>query len=85
MPLNGSHSLWPRWLKLKQAARYSSIGKNKLIELAKPKIVVGFQDPDSGRKDWIFDKFSLDAYRESQSHVFNPRQKALDILSTVNP
>ena len=55
-----------RWLKLKAAARYAAIGKHRLIELSRSGVVRGFQDPDSLRGDWIFDRLSLDAYRERQ-------------------
>jgi hypothetical protein len=57
----------PRWMKLKDAAAYSAIGQNRLISLAQEGTVTGFRDPDSGRHDWIFDRDSLDAYREGQA------------------
>jgi hypothetical protein len=57
----------PRWLKLKQACQYSSIGKERLKHLADTGDIIGFQDPDSKRGDWIFDRLSLDAYRLHQA------------------
>jgi hypothetical protein len=57
----------PRWMKLKTAAFYSGIGKARLKDLAKDGHIKGFQDPDSKRGDWIFDKHSLDVYRENQA------------------
>ena len=68
----------PRWLKLKEAALYASIGKTRLKELAVQGIVKGFPDPDSRRGDWIFDRHSLDAYREGQAGHLH--QKAIDLL-----
>jgi len=56
----------PRWLPARQAAAYSALGLKRLKGLAQAGRVVGFQDPDSGRGDWIFDRLSLDAYREAQ-------------------
>jgi hypothetical protein len=69
--------LTARWLKLKDAAAYSSIGKSRLIELAGQGIITGFSDPDSKRGDWIFDKYSLDEYRTNQAGRL--RRKALDL------
>jgi hypothetical protein len=75
---------WPRWLKLKVAAEYSAIGQKRLIELAEMGHVRGFKDPDSGRSDWIFDRFSLDTYRESQAmQTGNLSNKALEILRSL--
>jgi len=69
-----------RWLKLNDAAYYASIGKHRLIELAQDGKIKGFRDPDSKRGDWIFDRKSLDTYRESQSIQLTAREKALDIM-----
>jgi len=54
-------------MKLKTAAFYSGIGKERLKDLARCRHIKGFQDPDSKRGDWIFDKNSLDLYRENQA------------------
>jgi hypothetical protein len=70
-----------RWLKLKEAALYSSIGRKRLVQLAENGKVTGFQDPDSGRGDWIFDRQSLDDYRLMQSSEL--RMKALDLFNRV--
>jgi len=56
-------SIQPRWLKLKQAAVYSSIGQKRLKTLAEGGEIIGYSDQDSGRGDWIFDKNSIDEYR----------------------
>jgi len=66
-PMATKPYILPRWLKLKDAATYSAIGVNRLVALAEEGTVRGFKDPDSGRGDWIFDRDSLDAYRESQA------------------
>lgn len=55
-----------RWMSLIEAADWSNIGRKRLIQLAKDKKIVGFSDPDSGRHDWVFDRYSIDAYRETQ-------------------
>jgi hypothetical protein len=71
-----------RWLTLKEAAGYSAIGKHRLIAMAQDGRVKGFQDPDDGRNGWIFDRLSIDAYRESQAKP-TYREKALAILGGV--
>ena len=65
-----------RWLKLKPAARYSAMGTQKLKRLAKDGEIIGFPDPDSKRGDWIFDKRSIDSYRETQN--IELQEKILD-------
>lgn len=71
----------PRWMKLSAAVKYSSYGRAKLIDLAECKKIIGYQDPDSQRGDWIFDKESIDEYR--LSHYYTGKQKALSILSSL--
>ena len=74
----------PRWLKLRAAAHYSSIGQNKLIKLSKAGKIKGFQDTDSKRKDWIFDRLSIDDYRLNQSMSgCNYNEIANDIISSI--
>ena len=80
---NPEANLWPRWLKIKDAARYAAIGQKKLIKLAQCGLVRGFKDPDHGGKHWIFDRLSLDSYRESQASQLTAKDEALDILTTV--
>ena len=53
-----------RWLRLKDAGSYLAIRRSRLVQLAEDGEVKGFKDPDSGRHDWIFDRYSLDSYRE---------------------
>lgn len=55
-----------RWMKLSQAVIYSSIGKERLIDLAKAQKIDGFQDLDLKSKPWIFDRDSIDSYRADQ-------------------
>lgn len=69
---------YPRWMKLKTAAFYSGVGKERLKDLARDGHIKGFQDPDSKRGDWVFDRLSLDLYRENQAG--EPYQKAFAIL-----
>jgi len=71
----------PRWLKLKAACEYASLGQHRLKELAFRGVIRGYPDPDSGRGDWIFDRLSLDAYRESPlKGQVSPKQKAMMIM-----
>ena len=69
-----------RWIKLKEATQYASMGKARLINLALIGVIRGVQDPDSKRGDWIFDRLSIDHYREAQMNQFSAREKALEIL-----
>lgn len=69
-----------RWLSLKRAALYSAMGKYRLIDLAREGKIKGFQDPDNKRRDWIFDRLSLDQYRESQVVAPTIHEKALAIM-----
>lgn len=72
--------LTSRWLKLKEATRYGAIGKGRLIELARSGVIKGAPDPESKRRDWIFDRLSIDAYREGQMPVNTDREIVLEIL-----
>ena len=65
-------------MRLKAAAIYSAIGQNRLKDLARAGAIKGFQDPESKRGDWIFDRFDLDAYRERQAGDLD--KKALAVL-----
>jgi hypothetical protein len=65
-------------MKLKESAWYSKIGRQRLIQLAQDGHIKGFQDPESGRGDWVFCRLSLDEYRESQAG--KEYQKALAIM-----
>lgn len=77
-----------RWLKLKTAAKYSSIGQKELIQLAREKEIDGFQDRRLKTKPWIFDKESIDRYRENQIAEFNDisvnEKIALDIVESLD-
>jgi hypothetical protein len=70
----------PRWIKLKEATRYGNIGKSRLIQLALSGVIKGVQDKDSKRKDWIFDRSSIDEYWESQMSGMCAREKAIEIM-----
>ena len=56
-------SAQPRWLKLRQAALYSSIGQKKLKSLAEKGEIVGYPDPETEKGVWVFDRLSIDKYR----------------------
>jgi hypothetical protein len=74
-----------RWFTLKEAAEYSSIGKHRLVALARIGKIRGSRDMDSGRHDWIFDRLSIDAYREAQMpSLMDAKQKAIAILKDVS-
>lgn len=62
-----SKNTYPRWMNLKTAAWYSSIGQKRLKQLAKEKKITGYRDPEDGRRGWIFDRLSIDRYRENPS------------------
>jgi hypothetical protein len=72
-----------RWLTLKEASKYSSIGMKRLKKLALEKRIKGSPDPDNGRGDWIFDRLSIDGYRESQLVNDSAKEKALAIIKGV--
>ena len=72
-----------RWLPLKQAADYAHIGRHRLIVMAKEGVIKGFQDPDDKRNAWIFDRLSLDTYRDGQISSPTAREKALAIMKGV--
>lgn len=71
----------PRWIRLREAVAYSAIGKMRLKKLAEAGAIVGFPDPDSGRGDWIFDRYSIDAYREGQAGGI--QSEALAIMDSL--
>jgi hypothetical protein len=71
-----------RWIKLKEATQYGNIGKARLIKLAVSGVIKGAQDPESKRRDWIFDRQSIDSYREAQMSGMSAQQKALEIMRT---
>jgi hypothetical protein len=77
------NQIQPRWRSLKEAALYAHIGKLRLVQLAIDGRIKGFQDPDSKRNDWIFDRISLDTYRDGQYQAPAIREKALAILRSV--
>jgi hypothetical protein len=77
-----NNAIAPRWIKLKEATKYAAMGKKRLIDLTIAGDIKGFQD-DTKRKDWIFDRLSIDAYREAQMPVMNDREIALAILEDV--
>ena len=84
MKIMAENDVQPRWLKLKQAAKYSSIGEKRLVVLATQGRIKGCQDPDSGRNDWIFDRLSIDAYRERQQPPkITPKQRAREIELSI--
>lgn len=70
-----------RWLKLSQATKYSCYGKDRLKKLAINNLIKGYQDPESKRGDWIFDKESIDEFRIG--HMAEHNQKVLSILASL--
>jgi hypothetical protein len=79
----GIEDITPRWLRLPEAARYASIGQKRLIRLAEAGAVVGYQDPADGRAPWIFDRLSLDRYREGLHPGRGVEIEAREILASV--
>ena len=77
----------PRWLTMKQAAVYASLGQKRLILLAKSKAIVGFQDDSCKTRPWIFDKESIDAFRlgQAQGSVTDIDEEiALEIIGSID-
>jgi hypothetical protein len=72
-----------RWLTLREARFYSGIGIKRLKLLAQEGKLKGCPDPDNGRGDWIFDRASIDAYREGQMIAPTIQEKALAIMRGV--
>lgn len=72
-----------RWLTLREARTYSGIGIKRLKDLAREGKIKGCSDPDNGRGDWIFDRASIDAYREGQMLAPTVREKALAIMRGI--
>ena len=83
MRMPGPSPIEPRGLRIREAARYSALGVKRLRRLAKEGQVVGFPDPNSRRGDWIFDRLSIDAYREAQAGTDVVRQAALDVAGRI--
>lgn len=65
-----------RWVGLKRAAQYASLGEHELIRLAKNGDIVGFQDRRKKTRPWIFDRQSLDEFRMCQ--YTDKKKKARD-------
>ena len=66
-----------RWLNISDAIEYSGLGRDRLKRLAVSGDVTGFQDTEDHNK-WIFDRESLDEYRQNQAG--NIELKALAIM-----
>jgi hypothetical protein len=71
----------PRWLKLKDASKWSAIGQKRLVQLALDGVIRGFKDPESGRSEWIFDRYSIDLYRMNQADPLKEEVKALQVIN----
>ena len=82
--MNDNNSITPRWIRLKEATQYAKIGKKRLIDLAQSGVIKGAQDQDNKRYDWIFDRLSIDAYREVQMSINEDREIARKILDSIN-
>jgi (p)ppGpp synthase/HD superfamily hydrolase len=66
----------PRWLSTAAASKYASINETKLKALAKEGRISGSPDPDMKNGKWIFDRLSIDAYREAQ--LLKKDEKSID-------
>lgn len=73
-----------RWLTLKEAAKYSSIGLNRLQKMAQSGEVRACQDENDGRRRWIFDRESLDLYYMVQMSGPSRREKVLAVLKDIH-
>ena len=72
-----------RWLNLNDARKYCSIGKHKLIQLAKGGAIKGGQLKDNGNHPWFFDALSIDRYMESMLKCSELEDKAEKILKKL--
>lgn len=83
-PMLTVERIQPRWLKSKDASAYSALSPRRLVDLAKAGQVVGFLDESNRRGmnkgEWIFDRLSLDAYRQSQAGDLVVAVEAVDAL-----
>ncbi len=69
----------PRYLKIKDAARYSSIGEKRLVQMVQKGILRGCQDVGN-KNAWIVDRFSIDEYWDSQMPEQTIKQNVLAFL-----
>lgn len=72
-----------RWLSLKEAAKYSSIGEGRLVRMVEEGSIKGCQDEGHGRAAWILDKLSIDTYYENQMSGPTIRERTLAIMNGV--
>lgn len=72
-----------RWLNLIEAAKYSSIGRNRLKTMAHTGAVKACQDQGDGRNGWIFDRISIDQYFESQMVMVIAEKRAQAIIRGI--
>jgi len=73
----------PRWLSLKEAARYGKFGEKRLVRMIQDHEIVGYKDPGNGRGDYVVDRKSIDRYRENQISI-HARKKALEIVRSLS-
>ena len=64
----------PRWVNVKDAASYSSLGIKKLKELAERGDIIGIKDNTTDKGIWRFDLESIDRFLLSQANVPNPER-----------
>ena len=84
MPTRNLMTNTKRWITLREAAVYSSIGETRLVGLAKNGEIRGFQDASLKTKPWIFDIYSIDTYREAQCTQPIYAEKALAIMRGIS-
>lgn len=72
-----------RWLKLKEAMQYSCVGKAALLRLVAEGKVKACKDSDGKTAAWIFDRYSIDAWRESQCNASQTTARAQEILDSL--
>ena len=58
--LESRPSAWPRWLPIKEAARYSGLSEKTLRRLAKDGEIYAVESPGGGKL--LFDRESIDEY-----------------------
>ena len=65
-----------RWLSTAEAVAYSKLGKDRLKRLVVEGKIKGLQDTED-HNNWIFDRYSIDDYREGQINELRLKAAAL--------
>ena len=70
----------PRYLKLKDAVKYSAIGEKRLVKMTIDGTLRGCQDVGN-KGAWIIDRYSIDQYWDSQMPDQTVKENVVAFLS----